>query len=200
MSQNNEPKESLYKYNGQYISTYNFNEKKYGNIQNVPINWKKTAPLLKGLLNSEKNIDLSKIVVYNEKTKKTKEYMEAKEKKRKKKEEDRMNSEISEFWRLITRVVCLDKDEGIMTPRSIGQITHQKNMILNHLNNRFIPKLKEALSNTPINDGIDQKDMNDLLTHIVFKGKAFYDAIVADPMFGLYLCDQYYPIYTWLNV
>ena len=200
--------------NGEYITAYNRDDRyiavavKDGYHPNskiktsrtdIPIDWKKTGPLIENLASSANKYALSKEVVYIKKVVKTKAYLEAKKKKKEKKELDKQNTETQEFWNIISKVQCLDKDEGNMTRGNIRSVLPHRDMVLRLLRDKFIPKLREVLSSTPLSDGIDVDEYDNLLTHIVFKGKVFYDAIVVDPIFSLYLCNQYYPIYTWLT-
>ena len=103
------------------------------------------------------------------------------------------------FWHLIRRINCYDKSDGRMTKNNIV-LTHTECLdVITIIDLKYIPKLKECLVDVPIMDGIDISDYNNLLTHIIAKGEAFYNGIIANPMVSLYLCDQFYPVYTWLK-
>jgi len=104
----------------------------------------------------------------------------------------------SVFWALMRRVRCCDKDEGRMTKSSISLSPDDCRTVLYMINEKFLPALDTALTDIPIMDGIDISEYNDLLTHIIAKGSTFYDGIIANPIVSLYLCDQFYPVYTWL--
>ena len=105
----------------------------------------------------------------------------------------------SVFWALMRRVRCCDKDEGRMTKSSISLSPDDCRTVLYMINGKFLPALKMALTDIPIMDGINVSEYNDLLTHIIAKGSAFYDGMIANPIVSLYLCDQFYPVYTWLS-
>lgn len=105
----------------------------------------------------------------------------------------------SVFWELMGRVRCCDKDEGRMTKSSISLSPDDCRTVLYMINGKFLPALKTAFTDIPIMDGINVSEYNDLLTHIIAKGSAFYDGMIANPIVSLYLCDQFYPVYTWLS-
>ena len=105
----------------------------------------------------------------------------------------------SVFWALMRRVRCCDKDEGRMTKSSISLSPDDCRTVLYMINGKFLPALKTALTDIPIMDGINVSEYNDLLTHIIAKGSAFYDGMIANPIVSLYLCYQFYPVYTWLS-
>lgn len=105
----------------------------------------------------------------------------------------------SDFWALISRIRCCDKDEGGMTKNNIRLNNDECRDVLLMINGKYIPELKTVLTNIPILDGIDASDYNNLLTHIIAKGRAFYNGIMENPVVSLYLCDQFYPVYTWIN-
>lgn len=105
----------------------------------------------------------------------------------------------SVFWALMRRVRCCDKDEGRMTKSSISLSPDDCRTVLYMINGKFLPALNTALTDIPIMDGINDSEYNDLLTHIIAKGSAFYDGMIANPIVSLYLCDQFYPVYTWLS-
>jgi len=105
----------------------------------------------------------------------------------------------SVFWALMRRVGCCDKDEGRMTKCCISLSPDDCRTVLYMINGKFLPALKTALTDIPIMDGINVSEYNDLLTHIIAKGPEFYDGMIANPIVSLYLCDQFYPVYTWLS-
>ena len=103
------------------------------------------------------------------------------------------------FWHLIRRINCYDKSDGRMTKNNIVLSHNECIDVITVIDLKYIPKLKECLVDVPIMDGIDISDYNNLLTHIIAKGESFYNGIMANPMVSLYLCDQFYPVYTWLK-
>jgi hypothetical protein len=105
----------------------------------------------------------------------------------------------SQFWSYINQIRCCDKDEGRMTKNNICLSSVECQNILMSIDDKYIPELKISLTNIPIMDGIPSSDYCNLLTHIIAKGKPFYNGIIENPMVSLYLCDQFYPVYTWIN-
>ena len=103
------------------------------------------------------------------------------------------------FWQLISKIGCRDKDEGIMRQSSIRLSRIERSELINAVNSKYMPELKAIMDTTAILEGINSIDYNDLLMHIIAKGKSFYQGIITDPVVGLYLCDQFYPVYTWLT-
>ena len=103
------------------------------------------------------------------------------------------------LWNDIASIRCYDRDEGIMTINNIRLSREKCTIIVNVLNDIHLPLLRNCLRNVPVMDGIDESNYNDLLTHVICKGRDFYSGIIRNPEIVLYLCDQYYPIYTWLN-
>jgi hypothetical protein len=106
----------------------------------------------------------------------------------------------SVFWGIIDSVQLYDRDELNMSESSINLDHNQKTFVLTKMDSVFIPILKEKLSDTAVFDGIEANDINNFITHITFKGKIFYNAIINDPDLSLYLCTQFYPIYDWISL
>jgi hypothetical protein len=103
------------------------------------------------------------------------------------------------LWDDIASIRCRDRDEGVMTINNIRLSRDICAMILDILNEIHLPLLRNCLRNVPVMDGIEESNYNDLLTHAICKGREFYSGIIRNPEIILYLCDQYYPIYTWLT-
>jgi hypothetical protein len=101
------------------------------------------------------------------------------------------------FWNVIDSVIYYDRDEMHIT--QIVLLQDDRTYILQKINSTFIPILKKQLSRTAYLEGIDRLDINNFITHIIFKGRLFYTAVVKDPNLSLYLCTQFYPIYNWLS-
>ena len=163
----------------------------------IPIDWEKTGPKLEKMSVKGHITTIKPGIVYNDAKVKPEKYI-------KKKNEKKVSTlyqlaDLTDFWRAVGLVRCLDKDEGAMTKANVRPLYSRRAIILNLLDTTFIPKLKEVLESTPLSDGIDKHEYNNLLTHIVFKGKMFYEAILIDPVISLYLCSQYYPIYDWIT-
>lgn len=102
-------------------------------------------------------------------------------------------------WQVISKLRYYDKDEYAMRKNMIKVNQNTAQLIIDTANDILIPNLKRVLSETAILDGIDAHDYNDLLMHIIMKGRVFYDGIFECPDVALYLCDQFYPVYTWIS-
>jgi hypothetical protein len=105
----------------------------------------------------------------------------------------------NDFWHIIAKIISYDRDEGIMTRNSIRLTIAECTNILAAINFKYIPELKEKLRDVPIMDGIEANDYNNLLTHIIARGKSFYIGIMNNPIVSLYICEQFYPVHTWLT-
>jgi predicted phosphoadenosine phosphosulfate sulfurtransferase len=85
-----------------------------------------------------------------------------------------------------------------MSESSINLDYNKKTFVQTKLDSIFIPILKKKLSDTAVFNGIEENNINNFITHITFKGKVFYNAIINNPDLSLYLCTQFYPIYDWI--
>jgi len=109
-----------------------------------------------------------------------------------------------DFWIKISNVKCYDKDEKKMSKSEFLRMLpkkhtiHEMNYYKNWMDSVFIPKLKEKIIHTNLMDVVSSNDLKDILAHIIFKGKDFYNTILQDPEVCLYLVNQYHPIYDWL--
>lgn len=111
------------------------------------------------------------------------------------------NKELDLFWKMVYKTRCVDKDEGYMCQSSFPLNKEESSFSKYILNNKMFTHLKEVLDTTAIREVITtDNEYNDIMTHIIFKGQSFYNGIIADPTIALYLCDQYYPIYTWILI
>lgn len=104
-----------------------------------------------------------------------------------------------DFWNIINKIQYYDKDESFMSKASITFSYNEKFWIRQKLNSIFIPIMKTKLSETAVLDRINIDDINNFITHIIFKGRIFYVATLNDPELSFYLCTQFYPIYDWLS-
>ena len=105
-----------------------------------------------------------------------------------------------QFWLAIGKIRCCDKDEGRMNIGHIRINIETCRQVLSMINETYIPALKIALTDVPIMDGVSIDDYDNFLTHIIAKGMMFYNGIIENPVVSLYICDQFYPIHTWLNI
>jgi len=108
-----------------------------------------------------------------------------------------INSNI-DFWNVINRIRYYDKDESFMNKNSITLSDNKKLFVRHKINSTFIPIMKNILLETAVMGSINIRDINNFITHIIFKGKIFYTAILNEPELSMYLCTQFYPIYDWL--
>lgn len=106
------------------------------------------------------------------------------------------------FWNMISRLRWYDRDENMyLNPHTITRkfTRDEATFLLRCIKNIYIPKLSEKLIETNIFSIVASASHNNILTHIILKGKVFYNAILDSPDLCLYLHDQYYPCYDWLN-
>ena len=185
----NNGKYRLYSKSQRYLSSEGcgYNDKFQAETRNVKIDWKKS---LSRIMSASWSNDFNINVIYkndNEENKNT--------------NNDNSFETINEddFWKLIDRIRCCDRDEGIMSKNSIKLPTLECRNVLSMIDTKYIPELNAAMSDVPILDGVDISEINNLLTHIICKGKIFYNGIIENPTVSLYLCDQFYPVYTWIN-
>ena len=87
----------------------------------------------------------------------------------------------SEFWYLIEKIRCCDRDDGNMSKKHIRLNSNECRKVLMAINNKYIPELKNVLDNVPIPYDIDCTEYNNLLTHVIVKGKDFYMGIIENP-------------------
>lgn len=107
-------------------------------------------------------------------------------------------SSVNECWRKVGRIRCVDRDEGTMTARAIRMTPHDAEIVKGWLYHECFPRLMQALEDQPIAFKDNSAVMRDFMSHIIFKGKEFYDCVIAHPSLCLYLCGNTYPIWTWL--
>lgn len=114
-------------------------------------------------------------------------------------DEEQINSS---FWNMISRLRWYDRDEGMyLNPHTITRkfTRDEATFLLRCIKNIYIPKLSEKLIETNIFNIVSSASHNNILTHIILKGKVFYNAILDSPDVCLYLHDQYYQCYDWLE-
>jgi hypothetical protein len=103
------------------------------------------------------------------------------------------------FWRLISKTVCLNRDEGHMTKKNIKLTPDEQGHVLDMINRKYLPELKEALNDISTSLEDDELEYKNFLTHIIFKGREFYEMALQIHDIVLYINEIYYPIYTWLS-
>lgn len=104
------------------------------------------------------------------------------------------------FWDLVSQVPYYDKDERNMFSYNITFNKTACLYLLSKLNNIFIPILKKKIEAIASFEVLGDSQINNFITHIIFKGQYFYKAVLSEPCLCLYLFDNYYPIYDWLNI
>lgn len=102
------------------------------------------------------------------------------------------------FWQYISKIRCVDKDDGRMTKKSIKLTVSECRATLVRMN-ELIRFMVEHVKNTPLITLVPESECTNLFSHIISKGEEFYKAVISDYTFGLYLQDQYYPIHYWLE-
>jgi hypothetical protein len=120
------------------------------------------------------------------------------EEKKEKEKENNIEEENAQFWNLIDNLHWYDKDDGKMDIISLHNIRENHSFIFGKLETYFIPKLKIDLNNLHVRDILNESDYNNFISHIVFKGTQFYNAVTESPDLCMYLLYNYHPIYNWL--
>lgn len=117
-------------------------------------------------------------------------------------DEEMIQEENNAFWQIIRKIMWYDRDEGIRCSNDIHRNINRIELIFikSQINSRFIPLLKSVLLNTPLFENLDERDQYNIMTHIILKGKEFYNGIIQNPFVSLYLFEQYYPAYDWMNL
>lgn len=103
------------------------------------------------------------------------------------------------FWRLISKTVCLNRDEGHMTKKNIKLTPNEQSYVLDMINRKYLPELTAALNDISTSLEDNELEYKNFLTHIIFKGREFYDMALQIHDIVLYMNEIYYPIYTWLS-
>lgn len=103
------------------------------------------------------------------------------------------------FWRLISKTVCLNRDEGHMTKKNIKLTPNEQSYVLDMINRKYLPELTAALNDISTSLEDNELEYKNFLTHIIFKGREFYDMALQIHDIVLYMKYIYYPIYTWLS-
>lgn len=106
---------------------------------------------------------------------------------------------VKRFWGLTSKCLWYDKDEILLKKENLNRFftRDDMNFILNIMTHELIPKLKERL--TVLLQYIDVSKHNNILAHIIMKGRVFYDNVMETPSISLYLIDRYYDVYDWLQ-
>jgi hypothetical protein len=104
------------------------------------------------------------------------------------------------FWNLISRINWYDTDERSLNKQHIKRAFNidQMRSILIKMKNVYIPRLRIAVASANLEDLVEE-NFNNVLAHIIMKGKIFYNGIILLPEVSLYLCDKFYPVYDWLH-
>jgi hypothetical protein len=104
------------------------------------------------------------------------------------------------FWCIIDRFNWCDKDERKIQKKTLQRIGNMDcAFVLNQIFGVYLYPLQKALSETCIFDSMPEIEHNNIMVHIIMKGKTFYEGIIENPIISLYLCENYYPAYDWLT-
>jgi hypothetical protein len=114
-------------------------------------------------------------------------------------DEDTENAD-TVFWNMINRINWYDTDEVSLNRQHIKRTFNidQIRFILRKMKNVYIPRLRIAVESAHLEDLVEE-NFNNVLAHIIMKGKQFYSGIILLPEVSLYLCDKFYPVYDWLH-
>jgi hypothetical protein len=106
------------------------------------------------------------------------------------------------FWSIVSQVHWYDADEKTLNKKDITNIfsKRERKFLLKKIDTLVIPTLKDALAATDLLQYVDIENHNNILAHIIIKGKPFYDWVIQNPGVSLYLVSQYYPVYDWLYI
>ena len=104
------------------------------------------------------------------------------------------------FWDIISQIQYCDRDEGHVDSNYITFNKDARKFLLSKLNDILIPILKKKIQTVSSFENLDNIQIKNFMTHIIFKGPEFYKAVILDPDLSLYLYNNYYPIYDWLNI
>jgi hypothetical protein len=104
------------------------------------------------------------------------------------------------FWEMVGSVGTCDKDDAFMDISHIDLTCENARFVLFMVNMHYLPLLKNTVDTTALEGSTDPINYDDILTHIITKGRVFYKAVLLEPSIGFYLCDNYYPIHSWLKV
>lgn len=179
----------LYDYIEYYSTNYKYPSIQLSKTRSVAVDWEKT---------------IDKIVKLSELSKDHHETNISKYVKLKKDTEVEITSEdieiaVKRFWDLTSKCLWYDKDEILLKKENLNRFftRDDMNFILNIMINELIPRLKERL--TILLQYIDPSKHNNILSHIIMKGHIFYNSVMETPSISLYLIDQYYDVYDWLQ-
>jgi hypothetical protein len=104
------------------------------------------------------------------------------------------------FWDIINRINWYDTDERSLNRQHIKRAFNidQMRFILSKMENVYMPRLRIAVESAHLEDLVEE-NFDNVLAHIIMKGKIFYNGIILLPEVSLYLCDKFYPVYDWLH-
>jgi hypothetical protein len=114
-------------------------------------------------------------------------------------DEDTKN-DITIFWNMVSKINWCDTDERSLNIQHIKRAfnINEIRFILRKMENYYMPRLRAAVESVHLADLVDE-NFNNVLAHIIMKGKIFYNGIIRLPEVSLYLCDKFYPVYDWLH-
>lgn len=203
---------SAYNNKSRYMAEYcEYNRTTRKATRPVVIDWKKSISNIISLSQLEKgiNIDIQSAVKMSKKKKSTRKKSKSDNKSNieitkvyindDESESEDHNMRILSFWDMLSGIRWFDKDERRMISNDLIQNVNmdQLRYIFEQIDETFIPELRTALNDVPLLQAIDDENHNNILTHIILKGKQFYEGIIQNPEVSLYLIPQYYPAYDW---
>lgn len=102
------------------------------------------------------------------------------------------------FWQIVADLNWRDKSDVNLNGRRYGSIINRKCDIVKFMNfiNLQVAELQKIYKDHPVMQMIDIRDV--FFKHIVLKGREFYLAVIADPVFAEYILDD--KEYQYLNI
>ena len=209
-----------------YITSYNKYRKIYFNQKrDVKINWAKTFSKIKKLSRSKKKIDINTLL-HEKKTNYVKknskininekkeyrifdykygefgndtEYTKFIIQKYQLNYDRYITNQIELCWELIKYITIYDRDESIIEYNHLlSYMSCQEYRYLKlYIDSKLIPELQKNILS--LLAYLDENEHNNIMTHIIFKGRAFYEMVLQDYTVGLFLISNYYPIYNWIE-
>ena len=110
--------------------------------------------------------------------------------------------DIPTCWLIISKIVIYEPDDGVMNKHTIKlKLLHEFNYIKQALDNIIIPQLNAVLRENQLSVEFTNYDTHykNIIAHIFLKGENFYNSILMNPNICIFLVDNYYPIYDWIN-
>ena len=110
--------------------------------------------------------------------------------------------ELNNIWPIIGKLMWCDKDDGIMTERSIKyRLNRVEIEFLRDNITKYVNNLVSAFSSLNLFQDMSKEEVLNFMYHIIAKNKDYYNAVLEMPILALYLIDdyQYQPLYTLIT-